>query len=189
MNRDESCAIFITNYGQSKHEIMDVLNRNRADIHDEQSNESYFEWKYIERAKIHGEPKVILFKINNKIIGSLTAYPTLVNDGFNLNVIYHLGDISVDKEYRKQGYGSRMIHALMNKQEPNELYIVSPNETALSMFSRPGWLEITRLRCYTYSKKFPLPVIIWFLRSISKVSNGFNSIQGKENKIQTESQY
>lgn len=134
--------IYHTDYLEVENDIINFRNSNRSDF----KNQKYFRWRYLERPSDY-PPVVVIAECKDNIIGAMSIIPHkffINNDIVHFGVI---GDISVNRNFRRKGIATSMFKYINTIKELNYLYscIVLPNKEASYPLKKANWSQVDAL--------------------------------------------
>ncbi len=142
----DNIKFIIIPYEKCKKDLITFRNAHREN----NQNETYFDWRYLNRP--NKSAPIILWaeEKSGKKLGSISLIPHHFMINCSTNLFGILGDISVASEWRGKGIATQMFDYLSDCEEVKNLkaQIVLPNENAASALRKSGWNVVSRIERY-----------------------------------------
>jgi len=193
----DDLACSITSYDGFEEDILDIRNRNR----DFPQTRAYLDWRYLGCQS--AIPPVIFWvqKSNGIRIGMASIIYRqywIVDEVVNVAV---LGDISIDKKYRRSGLGRKLLRFVTDYiRKERILSFVLPNNAVAEILSSIGWQGVGKRIRYVFflniteklHKIIKIKALSCLCNAIYRlfwIANFFIEIHGKEIDIQLVEQF
>lgn len=107
-------------------------------------NKNAVEWEF--KKNPFGSPKILLGKINNKIIAVGVAIPIKVNFYNKIEKIYRIQNVLVDHNFRKKGIFQKILRNLDDYFIKKNIKTISfPNELSIKAFINNKWKKLLNI--------------------------------------------